>query len=193
MATQRRGEAVRELLLDVADRLFYADGIQATGVDAIVAEAGVAKSTLYRWFPTKDDLVVAFLERRDDAFWRVWDKVARRVTDPADQLLEQLRWIETWIADPASRGCPFLNTAAEIAGTGNPAADVCRRNKTELRRRFGALCGELTDGGEASRLAEGLVLLVDGAFATSQVFGDHGPHTKLVATARVLVDAGRGA
>ena len=69
---------VRDRILDTASRLFYERGVRAVGVDLVVLEAAVAKTSLYRYFPTKDDLIVAFLEREDVDFWAQWDGVARR-------------------------------------------------------------------------------------------------------------------
>ena len=186
---QVRGPAVRNELMVAADDLFTTKGASNVGVDEIAATSGIAKSTLYRWFPTKDDLVVAFLAQRDDAFRQQWDAVAREHEGrPLDELIAQLEWIRRYIASPGFRGCPFLNTTAEFADAGHRVRAAARANKAELHRRLTELADRL-DVAEPSVLADQLVLIIDGAFATSQVFGEDGPQHRLVDAARILVEA----
>jgi AcrR family transcriptional regulator len=187
---QVRGPAVRGELLAAADDLFTAKGASNVGVDEIAATSGIAKSTLYRWFPTKDELVVEFLARRDAAFWGFWDAVAGQHAGrgPFDELVAHLEWIRAYIASPFSRGCPFLNTTAEFADAAHPVRAAARGNKGELRDRLVALARRL-DVADPVPLAEQLVLVIDGAFATSQVFGPDGPQDRLVEAARVLIAA----
>jgi len=185
---QSRGTAVRDKLVDVADELFTARGASNVGVDEIVASSGIAKSTLYRWFPAKDDLVVAYLRRRDADFWVQWDTVAARHPDPHDELVGQLRWIRAYIGSPRFRGCPFLNTTAEFAAPDHPVRHACLANKAELRRRLTDLARRLAVADPAG-LADQLTLVVDGAFASSPVFGDDGPQARLVDAGRALVAA----
>ncbi|MCR8694368.1 TetR/AcrR family transcriptional regulator [Rhodococcus pyridinivorans] len=93
-AKQVRREALRDKLVDIAAELFYANGVRAVGVDEVVRRAGVAKASLYRWFPSKDDLVLAVLQRRDGDFWAKWDSTAAQHPDPREQLDAQLAWIQ---------------------------------------------------------------------------------------------------
>ncbi|MBO2453170.1 TetR/AcrR family transcriptional regulator [Actinomadura barringtoniae] len=191
--SQVRGPAVRDELVMAADELFTAKGAGNVGVDEIAATSGIAKSTLYRWFPTKDDLVVAYLRRRDAAFWQVWDTIAAdHAGRPADELIAQLEWIRDYIAMPEFRGCPFLNITAEFADAGHRARTAAQINKVELRRRLTTLAEQLgiTD---PPALADQLVLVVDGAFATSQVFGADGPQNHLVEAGRALISVHLGA
>lgn len=188
---RRRGTAVREALVDVASDLFRSHGVNTVGVDEIVARSGMSKSTLYRWFPTKDDLIVAFLRRRDTLFWEQWDHVAATHADDATAELDaQLAWIAAYIRTPDFRGCPFLNTTAEIADPAHPSALVVRENKARLRERLGGICERLGVDDPAA-LADQLELAVEGAFAISQVFGDGGPQEQLTTMGRVLVAAAR--
>jgi len=188
---QRRGVAVREALVDVASDLFRGHGVNTVGVDEIVARSGVSKSTLYRWFPTKDELIVAFLRRRDALFWEQWDRVATaHASDAAAELDAQLTWISAYIRTPDFRGCPFLNTTAEIADSAHPSAPVIRENKTRLRERLGGIC-ERMGVDDPAALADQLELAVEGAFAISPVFGEGGPQEQLVAMGRALVEAAR--
>jgi AcrR family transcriptional regulator len=181
----RQDSPVREKILNVASELFYRDGIRAVGVDTVVAESGAAKTSLYRWFPTKDDLVAAFLEREHRDFFAHWDKVAAaHAGRPRQELSEHLKWLAAYITGPRYRGCPFLNMAIEFPESGLPlpGRTVAHKNKTELRNRFLALATAIKARSPDS-LANQLVLLIDGACANSQVLGKKGP-------ARALVDGG---
>lgn len=108
--------SARDRILETAARLFYRDGYRATGVDKIIAESGVAKMSLYRHFPSKNDLIAAYLERRHD-FWMNWFEGAverqlasRRNLDVlADALAE-------WFTSDDYRGCSFINVVAEAGG-----------------------------------------------------------------------------
>jgi AcrR family transcriptional regulator len=188
----RQGSAVRDKILNVASELFYRDGIRAVGVDTVVAESGAAKTTLYRWFPTKDDLVAAFLEREHRDFFVHWDKVAAANSDrPRQELSEHLKWLAAYITGPRYRGCPFLNMAIEFPETGLPGRVVAHKNKSELHRRFLALAKAIKAKSPDS-LADQLVLLIDGAFANSQVLGKKGPARALVDGGEALIAAATG-
>lgn len=103
-------------VLTTAARLFYAHGVRAVGVEWIVAESGVAKTSLYRHFHTKDDLVAAFLEREDQEFWTQWDEVVDAVKDdPMRELMALLDWIGQRVCRNGYRGCPQINVAAEFS------------------------------------------------------------------------------
>src|SRR5215469_9168807 len=122
-----RGAApdTRERILRTASELFYREGTRAVGVDLIVARSGVAKTSLYRHFATKDDLIEAFLRLEDEDFWQHWDAVAaRHAGAPRDELDAQLQWIGERIARPDYRGCPQINTAAEYSDRNHPAREV---------------------------------------------------------------------
>lgn len=184
---QRKNSPMREKVLDVASDLFYRDGIRAVGVDTIVAESGAAKTTLYRWFPTKDALVAAFLQRENEAFFAHWDKVAAaHVDQPRTELSAHLKWLAAYIAGPRYRGCPFLNMAIEFPEAGLPGRAVARANKAELRARLLVLAKKI---GAPGSLADQLVLLIDGAFANSQVLGKKGPAQALVDGGEALIAA----
>ena len=127
--------AARERILDAASAAFYARGLGAVGVDAIVEDAGVAKATLYRHFRTKDDLVVAFLRRRDER-WRAWlrDAVERLAGGrPAERPLCVFDALGEWFASEEFRGCAFINAATEIADPAHPARSAVEDHSSALR------------------------------------------------------------
>jgi AcrR family transcriptional regulator len=179
----------REKILQTASDLFYREGVRAVGVDTIVEKSGVAKTSLYRWFPSKDALVAAFLEDQDRRFWQWWDKLLARHPDaPRAQLHALLAGMVKRIGSPHYRGCPFMNTAAEFPDADHPARLVARANREEMRRRLGTIVRALGVA-DATRLADQLILLVTGAYAAAQVLGDLGPQQQLIEAADTLIAA----
>lgn len=183
------GTFVRDRVLETASALFYERGVRAVGVDLVVAEAGVAKASLYRHFRTKDALVAAFLQREDLDFWRAWDEVAAsHPDDPRAELDAQLAWIGERVARPGYRGCPQLNVAAEFPDRDHPARQVAARHKAELRRRFETIVTRL-DLTDADVVAAQLTVLVNGAFVSAGVLVDDRPDVVLRAAAAALLAA----
>lgn len=115
-ATRRSSSsAAREDVLDAAYELFSQKGIRAIGVDAIIAQAGVAKATFYHHFPSKDDLVIAFLQRREQLWTREWfeAEVNQRGATPQARLLAIFEVFDEWFQREDFEGCPFLRTLFE--------------------------------------------------------------------------------
>jgi AcrR family transcriptional regulator len=184
-------DEVRERILRTASTLFYQRGVRAVGVDLVVEEAGVAKTSLYRHFRTKDDLVAAFLEREDEDFWNCWNGVTElHKSDPLAELEAHLDWIAERVGRPNYRGCPQLNVAAEFPDLDHPARRVASAHKQELRRRLKGIAERLRVK-RPDELAGQLSLFINGAFVSSQVFspGEEGP--LLRATAGALIAAAR--
>src|ERR1017187_7826723 len=101
-----KASSVRDRLLDTAADLFYREGVRAVGVDLVVERTGVAKTSLYRHFPSKDDLVAAVLERDDQNYWGYWDRIGHRLAlDPKAELAAHVQWIAQYIGRPEFRGC----------------------------------------------------------------------------------------
>lgn len=164
----RRSE-IRRHLLETALRLFNENGYHATGVDLIIAEAGVAKTTLYRHFDTKEDLILAALERRDEherdamrAF------VEQHASDPTLRLLATFDFLETFVREERFRGCFFVSAAGEHKDTSNPIFRAAFIHKRLALAYFEELA-------HAARLAEPktiaaeLNLLHEGALAVAQM------------------------
>jgi AcrR family transcriptional regulator len=180
---------VRDRILETASALFYRRGVRAVGVDLVVEEAGVAKTSLYRHFKTKDDLIAAFLEREDEDFWRCWDSVAQRQpTDAKAELEGQLTWIGERVGRPNYRGCPQLNVAAEFPDPAHPARAVATAHKNELRRRLKQIAERL-HARRPDELASQLALLINGAFVSSQIFSADEATPVLLAASRALTTA----
>ena len=105
----------RERILDSAYELFAKNGIQAVGIEAVLAHSGVARQTLYRHFDSKQDLVLAFLERREEVWTKEWlqAEVERRETEPAARLLVIFDVFDEWFQVPDFEGCTFINVMLE--------------------------------------------------------------------------------
>ena len=187
--TDTQGSALdtRERILQTASELFYREGTRAVGVDLIVAQAGVAKTSLYRHFATKDELIEAFLLREDADFWAHWDAVAARYRrTPREELDAQLQWIGERIERPGYRGCPQINIAAEYADGNHPARKVAVAHKQELRRRLTELAGAMGVD-EPEIFALRLATVIDGALSSGQALHAHGPVAFLQEFAQLLL------
>jgi AcrR family transcriptional regulator len=180
----------RNKVFEVAADLFYRKGVRAVGVEAIVKQADVAKISLYRSFPSKDDLVVAYLEDRNAAFWRQWDEAfAPYESDPRAQLRAIMAYMARRTTQPGYRGCPFINYCAEFPEPPNPGRKVAEANKLEMRRRFIQI-SEALGARRPKQLADSLLLLVEGAYAISQTAGEsETPGAAIVWAAEALVEA----
>jgi AcrR family transcriptional regulator len=190
-AERGRGEpaAPRARLLAAAGDLFYRQGIRSVGVDEIVAEANVAKMSLYRSFASKDELAAAYLAERDRRYWRWWEETAaRHEGDPRRQLKALFRSLAERTTRPNWRGCPFTNAATEFPDAGHPARKIAEANKRELRRRLAALA-EAMGARRPAALADQLVLLFEGAYTSAQTFGSAGPAKAVGEAADALVAA----
>lgn len=172
---RRRGSA-RGLILDAAARGFYADGVAATGIDTITAEAGVAKMSLYNNFGSKADLIAAYLQARHEEWLGLYQRRLATARGPREAVLA----VFAAYADHAElayehgfRGCGLLNAAAELP-TGHEGRAVVRRHKEEVESLLVAHLGEVLPGEEerAASLAEHLAFLLEGAIVRAGLEGD---------------------
>lgn len=185
-------DLTRNRLVLAADDLFYGQGIAATSVDAVVAHAGLSKPTLYRYFPSKDLLVEAYLSRRDQQHRAALEAVlARHPAGSTARLLAVFDWLEEWHASGVFRGCAFARAAAEIDRPGHPATHVILGRKVWLRSRLRGLARE---AGLAApvQLGDALMLLVEGATTTAFVEEDTGAARKARRVARALLSLPSG-
>ena len=179
----------RERILAIADRLFYQQGIRAIGVDTIIAQSEVAKTTLYRYFPSKDDLVTAYLEERNQRFWELFDEVVSQHSGkPKEQLLGIFGWIDDLLSSDDSYGCPFLIVASEFPEPDYPGHQVAIAHKQKMRDRMEELA-KLTGIKEAKELSAALLMLVDGAFTERRLFNRHSNVVKLYQAAVMMIEA----
>lgn len=175
LATGDQAPSTAEHILDVAGKLFFRRGFAAVGVDLIVRESGVAKMTLYRHFPSKDDLIAAWLERVDAQFWRHFDTWTGSADLAArDRLLGVFAGLQKLVSSPKCLGCPFLLAASEFPEPATRAHDVARRHKQRVRERLRAMSASVA-ATDPDALGDQLLLLMDGAFMAARLFGtaDH--------------------
>jgi AcrR family transcriptional regulator len=158
----------RDQVLASASRLFYAEGIRAVGVDRIAADANVSKMTLYRHFPTKDDLVVAVLRLRDKPARHMLAAATSSAETPVDSLLAGFAMLEPWFTSRTFRGCPFMNASLELADPGHPARAVAEEHKRAVRDHFADLA-RAAEAADPDALADQLAVLFDGAIAQAQI------------------------
>lgn len=156
--------AMQERILETADRLFYGQGIRAVGVDTIAAEIGISKRTLYNHFPSKDELIVAYLSRR-------LKPAAPSDLRPVQQILGNFERLERTIAGGVFRGCPFVNAVAELKEPAHAANKIALAFKEQRRLWFRDLLVRLNVD-DPETLSLQLLLLVDGAIAAAIVRGD---------------------
>lgn len=178
----------RERILDTAFRLFYAHGPRGVGVDTVIAESGVAKATLYKHFPRKDDLILAYLNKVDDVWFGQLRAAAEAAgAGPRDQLVGMFDALHTACRREGYHGCAFINTAAESDSGGDVHARTVEHKSavrawvTDLARRAGAT--------EPERLARQLTLLLDGGLAAGVLDTDPAAPDAAKSAARVLVAA----
>lgn len=172
---------MQQRILETADRLFYRDGIRAVGVDTVAAEIGISKRTLYNHYPSKDDLIAAYLQRRSTPL---------EITDapPQEQILQFFDRLERSFAGKGFRGCPFVNAVAELAEVSHEANALAIAFKEGRRKWFRQLVDKL--GVEnPDLLATQLALLMDGAIATALVRHDPKVAQAAKAAAQILLNA----
>ncbi|GAA2493103.1 TetR/AcrR family transcriptional regulator [Streptomyces gobitricini] len=188
------GEA-RSRVLDAAEELFYGQGIQTVGMDAVRSASGVTLRRLYQLFPSKGALVEAYLLRRD-ARWR--DSLAAYVDSvdapPRERVLAVFDWLRGWFEEPGFRGCAFINSFGELGATSPEVAEAARRHKEEFLRYVTGLVAVTDAPAPAGRH---VALLAEGAMTTAALTGSSAPAGEAREAAALLLDAaargGRGA
>src|SRR5215831_3999644 len=172
MAFKQEGSEPRQRVLETADRLFYQEGVRSVGIDRIIADAGVAKMSLYKHFPSKDDLILAVLQHREEgvlAFFRsATERHSKKAKKPLPAFFAALK---DFFESPGFRGCPFQNVAVELADPAHPGTEFVRGHK----QRFGEFLRglvEQTVGTAAVKVAPAVNILVEGAIITAVIQGN---------------------
>jgi AcrR family transcriptional regulator len=180
--------SARQQILDTAAKLFAEQGFRAVGVDTIIEQSGVAKMTLYRHFPSKDDLIVAYLETTNRKFWEWLEgAIEDKAGDPRAQLIGVFEAVAELTTKSFCYGCSFQNTAVEFPALDYPGHKVARAHKEQVHARLRGLA-EQAGLAEPDRLADRLLLLMDGAFMSVRMFGHAGPAREVAHAARTLIE-----
>ena len=168
MRPTKRDEIVQKAL-----EVFYRNGFHATGMDTIVAEIGISKTSIYKHFRTKEDLILAVLRLRDEHFrnW-LYRRMAELADTPYRQLLTMFDALEEWFDEPGYRGCMFIKASSEYQDSDHPIHEQSADHKRMLERHIVSLA-EQAGFQEAGTVARQLLLLKEGAIVTA-----HLGHTK---------------
>jgi AcrR family transcriptional regulator len=187
-ATQKGGRGARQRILDTAAQLFYLEGINATGVERLAAQASVSKRTLYQHFPSKAAVVEEYLRSMEQ-------HVADTVIHPIDDLSPRQRMLAAFDGHNASgetfRGCPFHNAAVESAGTMPGVADIVRTSKLGFADWLTELAGQ-AGAADPRQLGGELAVLYEGAGALATSLDDPEPWARAKKAAAVLIDHALG-
>jgi len=180
--------SARERILQTAFRLFYAHGPRGVGIDTVIAESEVAKATLYKHFPSKDDLVLAYLDQVDE-LWSGQLRAAAQAAgdDPRDQLVGAFDALTSACRREGYHGCAFINTAAEYA-SGSPVHVRTTDHKNAVRSWLTDLARS-AQASDPEQLARQIALLLDGGLAAGVLDANPAAPTAAKVAARALVDA----
>ncbi|WP_030983289.1 TetR/AcrR family transcriptional regulator [Streptomyces sp. NRRL WC-3744] len=180
--TEEQNSLDREALLDAAERLFYAHGIQAVGMDRVREASGLPLKRIYRLFATKEDLAVAMLRHRDRR-WR-GDLAAHveSVQDPRERVLAVFDWLAAWFAEPGFRGCAWINAHGELGSSSEAVLAEVRAHKRAFHDQLAAWVRAT-----GAPVAEPVFLLAEGAIVTAAVTGDPAPAAHARAAVETLL------
>lgn len=176
----------REQALDAAEKLFYGRGIQSVGMDDIRGTSGVSLKRLYQLFPAKEQLVEAYLERRDVRWRGQLAAHVERHADPGRRILAVYDWLEEWFGEDGFRGCAWINSYGELGARSERVADQVRSHKQAFRDYLASL---VTAAGLPDALTGPLYLLAEGAMVTAGIVGGTRPAAEAREAARSLMAA----
>ncbi|MDR3081366.1 MAG: TetR/AcrR family transcriptional regulator [Streptomyces sp.] len=181
-------ELARDRALDAAEELFYGRGIQTVGMDDIRTRSGVSLKRLYGLFPAKEQLVEAYLERRDVRWRRRLAEHVERHPDPVERILAVFDWLGQWFREPGFRGCAWINSYGELGATSPRVLAQVHAHKQAFKAYLTAL---VTDAGLPAPLADQLFLLAEGAMVTAGTEGTAEPAEQAGHAAGLLLEAYR--
>ncbi len=187
--TPKEKLSAKAQILETATRLFYQRGFRAVGIDTIIAESGVAKMTFYKHFPSKDDLIVAYLELSNQNFWAWCDGVIQPFEGkPRRQLETIFEGVAKIASSPQCMGCTFTVAASEFPGLDHPGHKAAKAHKEQILAKFEAL-GKAAKLKRPRVLAESLLMLMDGAWNAARMFGAGNYAGQVAGAAKTLIAA----
>ncbi|WFS26302.1 TetR/AcrR family transcriptional regulator [Rhizobium rhododendri] len=169
MPSQAATSDKRQHIIETAYALFKSGGFHATGIDRIIADADVAKMTMYRHFPSKDGLIVEVLRYRTDRFNRQLDDLAEKVVTPCEKIATVFDWYERWFRSPEFHGCLFAHALAEFGNAGHPVFQAVAGHKDGLRQRLQDILEAEMPADRAESAATALFMLLEGATLLAQM------------------------
>lgn len=167
MSKSRGKSEARQRIVETAERLFYAEGVRAVGIDRIIAESEVAKMTLYNHFSSKDELILAVLQYREEKFGGMFEKWMQRHAKKGLGRLEAFfAALKDWFKSPGFRGCAFINASVELADAQHAASQFAAQHKERFYKMLTEIISD-TSGAKAASAAPAIALLVEGAIVTA--------------------------
>ena len=177
---------VRAQIVEAADRLFYGQGIGNVGMDAVRDAAGVSLKTIYRQFPSKEQLVLGVLDHRHDLWTRGVESAVARADTPRDRLLAVYDHLAAWFEEDDFRGCGFINAFGELGATSPAVAEAVRAHKLSFEAYVDHL---VADAGAPPALGPQLAILAEGAQTTAAILGSPDAAAVARGAAETLIDA----
>lgn len=165
----------KQVVLDTALRLFRSYGYRAVGVDRVIAESGVAKMTLYKYFPSKNALIEAVLSERDKEFRESLFNFVQQVETPQEKLRAIFQWHDDWFHQETFNGCMFINAAAEFPDAADPIRQIALQHKLLIQRFIENILSPQAAPDQVhrtQRLAQQINQLLDGAIVGTQISND---------------------
>ncbi|GCE30497.1 TetR family transcriptional regulator [Dictyobacter alpinus] len=181
--------SARLRILHVASELFYHEGIRSVGIDTLIERSHVAKATFYHHFRSKDALIAAYLEARKEVFLAWFDAAVQPFAgSPQEQLMALFEALRQKVSVPAYRGCAFINASTEFPDIAHPGHVLPQSTKHEVLQRLRTICRQ-TNAARPDMLADQLMLLMEGVFVTTPIFGVEGPASGVEEAASLLIAA----
>lgn len=167
MSQTRSKSKARQRIVETAERLFYADGVRAVGIDRIIAQSEVAKMTLYNHFSSKDELILAVLKYREEKFDGMFEKwMQRHLKKGLDRLEAFFAALKDWFESSDFRGCAFINATVELADADHAASQFSAEHKARFHDMLTEIITE-TNGAKSAAVAPAVALMVEGAIITA--------------------------
>lgn len=180
---------MREKILNVATTLFETRGINASGVDTIIAESGVAKSTLYKYFPSKNQLIMAYLREKSDRFYEWLNaKLLSQKKNSLEILYELCDLVEQWISTPEFRGLPFHIASVEFPDPAHPINTYSIELSNELQKYLSKIAG-LAGVRDPDTLGQQLAIIYEGAALIERLSPGSGAPKRAKYAALTLIQA----
>lgn len=178
----------RDRLLSTAIDLFYRNGFNAVGIDRVLNESDVGKTTFYKYFEGKDDLMVAAVRKRDAWEMEAWDRAVRERAgeDPRAQLIGYFEVLDEWFSAPDFGGCMFINVASEFPHPNDPVHQAAAEHKRKGRDAYRDLAAQ-AGAADPEAFADHYTMLLEGALVLRQVHDrDDAAGVALVAVKRLI-------
>ena len=191
---QNTDSEARHRILETAKRLFYAQGYLATGINQVIAESNVAKNTFYYYFPSKEDLCIAYLEARHEAWGGALREKVMSFKSPLKRVLGIFDYLEDWLTDCRYRGCAFLNISSEVPDTEHRIRKKVTETKAGLHQEIDKLVRALKESDKkyrhlnVSEVSKVIYVLFEGAIVSVQSLGETWPIRAAKKNAKALLE-----